>query len=326
MKIQHPTLLAAALLSTAALIATPAADAKAKGSAAEPDLVVSAITINGLGHNPYLLISPDGSYQHFSISITTRNIGHATAPASITRIELQHAPFHLGIGTLNLDIPALAPGNVKTITPDVRVPKIPLGEMRVIAYADRRGKITESHEGNNTRTWGLIPVLAKVWNVTTFQSDEESSLAGFHDIDTTDPGFQFKFARLDVPTGRFFYAPYGAAHTSDLYDPPGCFGINEAHASHSPWPVGSYLALSFDLTKYLGVLKTSAEPPDIVSISCDGEPPGQSPQNWIDMETNSGRGGPQPAPLWATELKGSGGMGTVITLKWTWDFVADVPK
>jgi hypothetical protein len=44
------------------------------------------------------------------------------------------------------------------------------------------------------------------------------------------------------------------------------------------------------------------------------------------METNSGGGGPQSMPLWATELKGSGSMGTIIALKWTWDFTADVPK
>jgi hypothetical protein len=319
-------LLALSAVVASAVIAAPAEGAKKAAPKAEPDLVVSAITINGLGHNPYLLINPGGSYPHFTISITTRNVGHADAPASSTRIELQHAPFHTGIGTLNLDVPALAPGHHKTVTVDVAVPKIPLGEMRVVAYANRPHKITESNPANNIRTWGLIPVLARVWNVTTWQSDEDSQIAGFHDIDTTDPGFQFKFARLDVPTGRFFYAPYGAATTSDLFDPPGCFGINAAHASHSPWPVGSFLALSFDLTKYLGVLKTSAEPPDIVNISCDGEPPGQSSQNWIDMETNSGGGGPQSMPLWATELEGSGGLGTIIALKWTWDFTADVPK
>jgi hypothetical protein len=325
MKIQHSRPVAAALVGAVVSIATPAAAAKPTARKAEPDLVVSAITINGLGHNPYLLINPDGSYPHFSISVTTRNIGHAEAGASFTRLELQRTPVHTGIATLNLDTPTLAPGHAKTETADVAVPKIPLGEMRLIAWANRPHTLPEPNTANNVRIWGLIPVLARVWDVQTFRSEVVSEGA-YDDIDMADPGFQFTFARLDVPSGLFYYAPYGSATTSDLYDPFGCYGIGEAHASHSPWPVGSFLSLNFTLTKYLATVKTSAEPPDIVNITCDGEPGGSAPQHWVDFATDSGGGGPQSMDPRATELDDSGQMGSLVTFKWSWHFTADIPK
>ncbi len=57
------------------------------------------------------------------------------------------------------------------LTGHVHLPKIPLGEMRVVAYADRHNTVNESHENNNIRTWGEIPVLARIWNVNTLRAE-----------------------------------------------------------------------------------------------------------------------------------------------------------
>jgi hypothetical protein len=103
-------------------------------------------------------------------------------------------------------------------------------------------------------------------------------------------------------------------------------GIGEAHASHSPWPVGSFLSLNFTLTKYLATIKASSEPSDIVTFTCGAEGGGSVAQHWVDFETNSGAGGPQPISGSDTELKGSGSLRTLITLNWAWDFTAEAPK
>ena len=318
-------LLAVAGVAVSAAIAAPVAGAKRAAPKAEPDLVVTRVIIDGRGHNPFLIIEPNGDVTPFTVSVTTRNIGHAAAPPSETRVRLIRGTG-AQFGAVTIPVHRLAPGQSQTVTagPKDDVP-FKLGTFHIRAVADNTNKVGESHEGNNLRTSGDIPVIARVWDVKTFRSDIESQ-GVYTDIDTTDAGFQFKFARLDVPSGLFYYAPYGSATTSDLYDPQGCFGIGAAHASHSPWPVGSFLSLNFTLTRYLATIQTSAEPPDIVTFTCGDEGGGSVPQRWVNMQTNSGAGGPQPMSASGPELTGSGSQGTLVTFKWSWDFTADVPK
>jgi hypothetical protein len=152
---------------------------------------------------------------------------------------------------------------------------------------------------------------------------EDQTVGIYSDIDHTDPRFKFRFARLDVATGRFLYAAYGGARTSDLYDPKGCFGIGEATARHSPWGSLSFLAFNFDLTKYVAVVKTSAEPPDIVHFTCTNGVSGNFSANWVDLMT--GGTGPRSMFGWETELKGNDSKGSFITLSWAWDFEAVLP-
>jgi hypothetical protein len=325
MKDHRTRLAAVAVVAASALIAAPAAGAKKAAPKAEPDLVVTRVIIEGRGRNPYLIIEPSGDVTPFSVSVTTRNIGHAEAPPSETRLRLIRGTG-AQFGAVTIPVHRLAPGQSQTVTagPKDDVP-FKLGTFHIRTIADNTGKVTESHEGNNVRTSGDVPVIARQWDVHMFRSDIESQ-AVYTDIDTTDAGFQFKFARLDVPSGLFYYAPYGSASTSDLYDPQGCFGIGEAHASHSPWPVGSFLSLNFTLTKYLATIQTSAEPPDVVTFTCGDEGGGSIPQHWVNMQTNSGSGGPQSMSATKTELDGSGQQGAFVTFKWSWDFTADVPK
>lgn len=108
MRIAHTTLISAALLAAAALIATPAAAGKVQKQP-QADLAVQRISIG----RQFAVVKPNGkTTAPITVTVSIRNIGRATAPASETTIRLRQTGRALA--EEHIPLARLAPGRAST--------------------------------------------------------------------------------------------------------------------------------------------------------------------------------------------------------------------
>lgn len=327
MKIAHTSLIAAALLSGAALVAAPAAGAAGKPKpkhTPEPDLVIRKITVDGLPANPYVVIEPDGSVAHFTITVTTANIGDATAAKSSTFVKVERPGKVLG--HLHYDVPRLLPGHFARQTLHVGDLDFKLGHFFVRAQANYilRG-IEESNHRNDELTSPEIPVIARQWTVDKWTAHVVTSVAGQNDTNEAQGGMSLHFSRYDAAGGRFLYSVIGAATETVKITNPACSITGDASAQHNPWNVPeSSLSISYALTSYEGVLDASSEPTFLVTAMCQGHEE-EREIRWDDLETTKGTTARQSMADTARTLADGGSFGSIIQVTDAWQFTADIP-
>ena len=84
---------------------------------AGPDLVVSRVFVTG-GAHPYLLVDGFGNTQPFQVHVTTKNVGHATAGPSETKVTLLGVFPNHTTATVSVPVGRLGPrGTDTTIVP-----------------------------------------------------------------------------------------------------------------------------------------------------------------------------------------------------------------
>src|SRR5262249_4821814 len=136
MKIHRGTLLLSATLA-AALIAAPAAAAKAKpGKKPAPDLALQRITLN----RKFLVMQPSGkTTTPISVTVSIRNLGNATAAASVTVVKLLQGTHVVAEDEIPLG--RLAPGHASTQITIFHDVEPQLGMLRAAGKADRLNEV-----------------------------------------------------------------------------------------------------------------------------------------------------------------------------------------
>jgi len=329
MKIQHTTLIGAALLSAAALIAAPAAGAAGKPKSKpkpkpEADLVIRKITVDGLPTNPYVVIEPDGTVSHFTVTVTTANIGKAAAAKSSTFVKVER-PGKV-FGRAHFDVPPLLPGHFSRQTLHVADLDFKLGHFFVRAEANYvLRRIDESDRRNDELTSPEIPVIARQWTVDKWTTHVVTSLAGQDDTNEAQDGMIFHFSRYDAAGGRFLYSVIGSVKETVTVSNEACTITGDGSAVHNPWsPPASSLSLSYSLTSYEGVIDASGEAPFTITAACpEGEREYQA--HWDNLTTAKGTTSRQSMADTQTSLSDGGSFGSIIQVTNAWQFHADIP-
>ncbi len=263
--------------------ARPAAEAR-------PDLVVTRLIVEGLGHNPYLVVPQSGQVPNITVKVTTRNVGHAAARESSTLVVLegmrdtQGSAFQSDFSLQRVH--ALAPGQSQTNTLTIKDVKPHLGPTHMRAVADWDDKVTESNGQNNERTSPMIPAIARTWDAESLTA----KLSGGQLVEGEDGraniGLFFRFNHLDVGAGIFYYRVTGSVTETVKVKLGPCGGQGADSVGHAPWSNTSFFGVSFGLDKYLGVVKASANK-ITVSITCEGHT-SKVPFNMLDLRIGSG--------------------------------------
>lgn len=111
------------------------------------DLEVTRVTLPGS-------VVAGGSY---SIDVTVRNNGQATAGASTVQLAARVSGFDTPIGETSVG--GLSGGQSTTVSVFVSVPSgLPSGSYPITALADVYGEVTESNESNNTFSAGSVTI------------------------------------------------------------------------------------------------------------------------------------------------------------------------
>jgi hypothetical protein len=318
-------LVALAVVVVSALVAAPAAGAKApKRHTPRPDLIIRKITVDGLPANPYVVIEPDGTVSHFTITVTTANIGNATAPKSSTHVKVER-PGKV-FGQAHFDVPRLLPGHFARQTLHVADLDFKLGHFFVRAQANYiLRRIDESDRGNDELTSPEIPVIARQWKVDTWTTHVVTAFAGEDNTDEAQGGMLFHFSRYDAAGGRFLYSVIGSLTETVKITKEGCLISGDASASHNPWsPPNSSLSLSYSLTSYEGTIEASSEPTFTITAACpQGEQEFQG--HWDNLTTSGATTPRQSMSDTETSLSGGGSTGSIIQVTNTWHFDVDLP-
>jgi hypothetical protein len=315
----------AALVMSSALIAAPAAGAKApKRHTPRPDLIIRKITVDGLPSSPYVVIEPDGSVGHFTITVTTANIGDAPAAKSSTNVEVER-PGKV-FGHAHFDVPRLLPGHFARQTLHANDLDLKLGHFFVRAQANYiLREIDESNIRNDELTSPEIPVIARQWKVDTWSTHVVTTIAGQDDTNEAQGGMLFHFSRYDPVGGRFLYSVIGTLTETVKVTQVGCTITGDMSATHDPWtPPASSLSISYALTSYEGVIDASSEPPFTVTAACPGGDR-EVPVRWDDLVTTKGSSPRQPMSDTDPTMSGHGTFGSIIEVTNAWQFHADIP-
>jgi CARDB len=121
------------------------------GVRARPDLVV-----NSLANPPAVVSAGDG----FSARDRTRNIGKATAHATVTRYYLSKAGHRTQVARRSVSL--LKPGRSSAGSVTATVPvTLDTGAYSLVACADGAGAVKEANDQNNCRTAATRIVIKK---------------------------------------------------------------------------------------------------------------------------------------------------------------------
>lgn len=318
-------LLAVALVAASALIGVPAAGAKApKRHTPRPDLIIRKITVDGLPSNPYVVMEPDGSVAHFTITVTTANIGDAPAGKSSTNVKVER-PGKV-FGHAHFDVPRLLPGHFARQTLHANDLDFKLGHFFVRARANYiLREIDESDVRNDELTSPEIPVIARQWKVDTWSTHVVTTFIGQDDTNEAQGGMLFHFSRYDAAGGRFLYSVIGALTETVKVTQEGCTITGDMTATHDPWsPPASSLSISYALTSYEGVIDASSEPPFTVTAACNGGDR-EVPVHWDNLITDKGTTARHSMSDTDPSMSDHGTVGSIIEITNAWHFHADIP-
>jgi hypothetical protein len=319
MKIQHTTLLSAALLSATALIAAPVAGAKAKKP--EPDLALQRITISP----HFVVVKPNGKTSPITVRLSIRNIGHAPAGASVTLVRLLQGTHT--VAEDRIPLARLAPGHASTQIAIFRDAEPQLGLLRAGAKADHNN-VVHGDPDNDIKATPEIPAIAQRWTGVMEADVETPGIFGATENDraTTPQELLFTFSRLDG-SHRFVYTVGGEVDQRAIFSGGGCSGEGDGSAAMPRWGGDSGLFISRDLTRYEATVRASLGSPFTVTVTCPNRPP--PPPTTVklkDLLTLTGPGGgPVSMAPKARVLSNHGHLGTIITIDYDWTLTADVP-
>lgn len=318
-KITHTLLAAALLLSATAFVAAPAAGAKTKKP--EADLATQRVTIG----QRYVVVKPSGKTTvPISVTVSIRNVGHATSPASVTEVRLNSNGRRLA--EEKIPLARLAPGHASTqiaFFPDAEPHP---GFVRATVYADSTLRVS-GPSTNDVKRSSEIPVIAQRWTGVMEADEHTPGIFGpDKDVNTTTPlGVTFTFSGVNS-SKNFAYKVGGKVEAHATLIEHGCTGEGDGSASMSRWGGDSGLQFSHDLTRYFGSVQSSLGPPFTVNVTCPDTPPAPFTIRLDDLRTEKGpAAGPVGMQPTQRVLHDHGHLGSSITIDYTWNLTADVP-
>jgi CARDB len=263
------TALAAALACLAAALAMLAA-APALGAGTRPDLVITKVKVEGLGRDPYLAIGPSGEAQRFIVRVTAANRGKAASGRFKIIVKATPGPSEHAQPGWKVGVGPLKPGRSATRSVIVEGYKPHLGFSTVKAEADGTHRVKESKEANNTRHGTRLPVVARNWDVTLFDTFAGVLIPLPQKHTTEDVDLYFRLAGFDERKGDFEYKAIGSVRDTASEEGT-CNWHGERTADLNPWPDGELL-----ITRSLNSYSAVVEEPEgealsyPVQVSCLG--------------------------------------------------------
>jgi hypothetical protein len=231
--------------------------------APKPDLKVTVFEVH-LGTPAYAVVAPGGVLEPIEVHIVTKNQGTAAAGPSVTDVFFQdsaHQQFQKRIA-----VPALKAHTRFDRTIELTGAKPALGYAQLGAVADLLDQVKESDETNNLLKAGHFAIVAKQWNVSSF----DTITKGFLSNDTTfvKGGFHFVLAYYDHTAEEWYYKPYGAV-TDQASERGTCSFSSNKSLDHNPW-ANSYLKIKGDLGGYQALVAPAASEAYTITINCLG--------------------------------------------------------
>jgi hypothetical protein len=309
-----------------------------------PDFKITKISVTGLPGAPgYMVLNQHGLAPGFKVKVTTENVGHATKETSETALIFTSGGRAYSLHSAK--VPArgqagLAHNGTYTSTFKVDSLSPPLGLTYISAEANSTGTVPERDRSNNELKWqnGIrpwVPVIPQEWTVAKLKATASLvPLPGTSQSVSTDvnSGFVMTFSRLDEPSQRFVYTPYGSVntHAAMSYPSAGCTGAGGiADVGGGAWAYSDgFLEIDLDLQDYEIMLNSSKlDQFHLSDVYCNGvnalsmqwtsidfltdanNPPAMSPSSY---SLSDGVTVPSPVPGEKTE--------------YAWQLDANVPK
>jgi hypothetical protein len=179
------------------------------------------------------VVKPDGkTTAPISVTVSIRNIGHAAAPASVTKIVLiqnSHDFAHEKI-----PLPRLAPGHASTQIAVFRDAEPQLGFVHAGVQADVNNTVPEPLANDQMLSFP-IPVIAQRW--TGVMESQVHTPGLFHvteDDDATATAAAFQFSHVDG-LKRFAYTVGGTVDQTVTFSEQGCSGSGDGTANMARW-------------------------------------------------------------------------------------------
>lgn len=316
-------LLAVAVVAASAVIGVSAAGAKAAAAKAGADLAVTRVKIN----RTYVVVPPNGKAPAIGVTVSVRNVGHATAPASVTDVAL----IQNGKVLDHVEVPAkgLAPRQATTPIVIFRGVEPSLGFLHARGHADVTFQVAGAF-ANDIKLSSPVPVIAQRWRADGM--DAQVHLPG-PTFGTTEDDFTtgastivFRFSHVAARPARFVYTASGAVDQTATFS-GACRGEGEQSSSMSRWGQDSGLSISMSLKEYEATVRASLAKPFTIGMSCtDIQATVPATVRFHDLLTRtSTSAGPLPMSPTARQLTGNAQLGTLFTIRYDWDLDADVP-
>ncbi len=316
-------LLAAAVVAASAVLGVPAAGARAGAAKAEADVAVTRVQIN----RGYVVVTPNGKALAIGVTVSVRNVGHATAPATVTRIllvqnghQLDHQDVHAG---------GLAPRQATTQIVIFRGVEPALGFIHAIGHADFGFKVAGAF-ANDIKLSSPTPVIAQRWRAEPMEVEVHSpgpTFGSTEDDFTSGAGsIVFRFSHVAGGPARFVYGASGAVKETATFSGD-CTGEGEQSASRNHWGQDSGLFISQSLKEYEATVRASLATPFTIGMTCQ-DIPATVPKTvrFHDLLTRTvASTAPLPMSPAAHQLTGTASLGTLFPIRYDWTLAADVP-
>ncbi|HEY1567489.1 MAG TPA: hypothetical protein VGF68_10745 [Solirubrobacteraceae bacterium] len=322
---QHPRarLTAVALVVASAVVVVPAANAKGPAPAAKPDVAVTSVKIG----RPYVLVASDGKAPEIGVRVVVRNVGHAAAPPSVTKVALIQHGREIDHQEVSAD--RILAGHAITQIAIFRDVESALGFLHALAHADANVEVGGGGFANDLKLSSKVPVIARRWLARGMEVEEKVPGFGFggdEDDDTETTAVTFNFSHVASHPARFVYTASGEVTETTTVSGQ-CTAEGGMNASMTPWGRDSGLFISTSLTSYQATVRASLAAPFTIGETCQDEPV-TVPRTvrFHDLLTSITSGG-APLSMSPTERKlhGHVSSGAISSLTYTWTILADVP-
>jgi hypothetical protein len=316
-------LVAVAVVAASAVVGAPAAGAKTATAKAEADLAVTRVKIS----RSFVVVPPNGKVPEIGVTVSVKNVGHATAPETVTKVELIQNGHELDHKEVQAG--RLPAGQATTQIAIFRGVEPALGFLHAIGHADVTLKVAGAF-ANDIKLSAPTPVIAQRWRAEpievevhlpgpTFGSTEDDLTSGAGTI-------VFRFSRVAARPARFVYTASGAVHQTATLSGE-CTGEGEQSVSMNRWGQDSGLFISTSLKEYEATVRASLAKPFTIGTTCTDIPATvPATVRFHDLLTRTGASA-APVPMSPTthHLTGTATLGTLFTLRYDWDLAADVP-
>ncbi len=225
-----------------------AATAAARRHRPKPDLKVVVLQAN-FGDPAFRAVGTDGVMDEIEVRVGVKNQGAGAAAPSTTDVFFQDSKRHHF--EKRVVFPRLGPHTHPHYeTVDITGKKPALGFAQLGAVADVNEKQKESDKDNNFLKGERFVIIARQWNVPSFETIVTRGAA----VRTTKAisGFRFEFSHYDHSAEEYLYTPNGSITTTTTYS-GFCSGTGSATDTRTPW--AGFLRIKGDFRTYNAFVK-----------------------------------------------------------------------
>ena len=312
-------------ISAVAMVLGASSAAAAAKSAPGANLVIKIKAIKQLpGDPPYITLDESARAPGFVVTFSVQNKGGRASGKAVIALALEQKGRSKWFKDDFIELRAHS--KPKTVSWKVDNLRADLGFLTPTATV--KWATTNKHQRSDSDSADPIPVIARDWNVSSFQTRINVGGTGPSGQTQADGKLMYRFSSFDEADKEFVYKPYGQLTNQARYNGGGCSGSasESKDMGLSPWPGDtSELMIKGSLTQYNAGVEARDQPAVNVNVTCptlgNFSFPVQVP--WENLETFNGSPNfPRMSPD-QTTLTGQGSKMTPVgELKFLWTFNA----